>query len=65
MKTMALARMTAHQATPKVIERPAELQELKAFLLTLRGRKVLAIEETTSTHWLYVESHEIVERSLS
>lgn len=62
MKTMAIARMSAKQAIAKVIERPADVQELKAFLLTLPGKKVLAIEETTSTHWLYVELHEYVDR---
>jgi ribosomal protein L17 len=62
MKTMAIARLTPRHTEPKVLEQRSDLKELKAYLLALRGRKILAIEETTSTHWLYVELHDVVDR---
>ncbi len=61
-KTMAIARLSRRQRTPTVIERPADVKELKAYLEHLRGRKILTIEETTTSHWLYVELLDSVDR---
>ena len=46
MKVMAVAHMTRRSKEPKMFERPSNLQELKAYIDSLNGRKVLAIEET-------------------
>jgi hypothetical protein len=62
MRTMAIARMTNKSANIKVTERPSDVRELKTYLLGLRGRKILTIEETTSAQWLYVELHDSVDR---
>lgn len=62
MKIMAIARMTNKSAQVKVIERPSDVKELKAYLMALRGTKILTIEETTSAQWLYVELHDVVDR---
>jgi transposase len=62
IRTMAIARMTIKTTQPKVIEQPSDVRELKAYLVTLRGRKILTIEETTSAQWLYVELHDSVDR---
>jgi transposase len=59
---MAIARMTRKTTQPKVIEQPSDVRELKAYLLVLRGKKILTIEETTSAQWLYVELHDSVDR---
>jgi hypothetical protein len=62
LKTMAIARMTNKSSKVKVIERPSDIKELKAYLIALRGTKILTIEETTSAQWLYVELHDCVDR---
>lgn len=62
MKVMAVAHMTRRSKEPKVFERPSNLQELKAYIDSLNGRKVLAIEETTTAQWLYLELVHHVDR---
>jgi len=62
MKIMAIARMTRKSTQVKVIERPSDIRELKEYLMSLRGTKILTIEETTSAQWLYVELHDVLER---
>jgi transposase len=62
IRTMAVARMTQKAIQPKVIERSSDIRELKAYLLALRGRKILTIEETTTAQWLYVELHDSVDK---
>jgi transposase len=62
--TMAIARLTKQMREPVVIETRADLEELKVYLATLRGRTLLTFEETTTAHWLYVELHDSVERIL-
>lgn len=64
MRTMAIARMTGRMVHPKVMERATDVRELKEYLQTLRGRKILTIEETTGAQWLYVELHDSVDRIL-
>jgi transposase len=61
-QTMAVAHMGRRPGDPTVFERPAELKVLKEYLATLRGRAVLAIEETTTTQWLYLELRDSVQR---
>lgn len=61
-KVMDTGRLTKHQQHPTVIERPADMKELKLYLRSLQGSKVLAIEETTSAHWLYLELRDCVDR---
>jgi len=62
MKVMAVAHMTRCSKEPKMFERPSNLQELKAYIDSLTGRKVLAIEETTTAQWLYLELVHHVDR---
>ena len=62
MKVMAVAHMTRRSKEPKVFERPSNLQELKSYIDSLNGRKVLAIEETTTAQWLYLELVHHVDR---
>lgn len=63
-KTMAIARMRSQSANPKVMETKSNLKELQKYLTNLKGRKILTIEETTTTHWLYVELKESVDKIL-
>ena len=60
---VALARMTQKQREPKSIEWDrSDLKAIKEYLFSLKGKKILTIEETTSTHWLYVELKDVVDK---
>lgn len=63
-KKVAIARMRNRSVSPKVIEEKSDIKVLKRYLMNLTGRKILTIEETTTTHWLYVELKEYVDRIL-
>lgn len=62
MKVMAVAHMTKRSKEPQVFERQSDLKELKEYLASLKGRKVLALEETTTAQWLYLELVDHVDR---
>lgn len=55
MQVMAIGRTTPTRREPLVIERPADVTELRLYLSHLQGSKVLTIEETTNAHWLYLQ----------
>jgi transposase len=55
IKNMAIARMTAKSNKISVMDVPSDLEDLKEYLKSLKGTKILTIEETTPTQWLYVE----------
>lgn len=61
---MAIARLTQNSTSPKVFERPADIEELKAYLRGLKGKTIVTVEETTVAHWLYLELHDVAERVL-
>ncbi|MGD8780651.1 MAG: transposase [Ignavibacteria bacterium] len=60
--TMAIARLTSHALKPKVIEVASDIKEMKLYLKRLTGKKILTIEETTTSQWLYVELLDYVDR---
>lgn len=62
LKIMAIGHMGRRQAEPVVFERAADLKSLKEYFRTLRGSKVLVIEETTTAQWLYLELRDEVDR---
>ena len=53
----SLARLTSKSKAPKYSQGKGKVECLQEDLSRLRGKKLLTIEETTSTHWLYVESY--------
>ena len=61
-KNMAIARMGKKDTVPKIIDVPSDLKELKLYLSKLQGEKILTIEETTTSQWLYVELYEYADR---
>jgi transposase len=61
-KTMAIAKLGKKHKTPKVVELETDLEVLKMYFKNLKGRTILTIEETTSTHYLYVELYNLVTR---
>lgn len=59
---MAIARLGRGTPKPRVTEMRANLSELCSYLDRYRGTRILTIEESTSTHWLYVELLEYCDR---
>lgn len=62
IKNMAIARMTGKSNKVTRIDVPTDIGELKLYLSNLRGSKVLTIEETTTSQWLYTELKSLVDR---
>lgn len=58
---MAVARLTKKSKTPEVRDVPSNIGDLKEYLTSLRGTKILTFEETTTAHWLYVELKDLVD----
>jgi hypothetical protein len=50
---MAIARMTKKSNKITAIDVPANIKELRFYLKNLKGTKILAFEETTTSQWLY------------
>lgn len=63
-KIMAIARCGYGDREPSVFERKADIGDLKAYLKSLPGRIIMTIEESTATHWLYVELYDWIDRLL-
>lgn len=59
---MAIARMTAKSNKITVMDVPASVTELQAYLKNLSGKKIMAIEETTTSQWLYTELKDHVDK---
>jgi transposase len=62
IKNMAIARMTKKSNKITAIDVPSDIEDLQAYLKNLRGTKILTIEETTTSQWLYTEFKEYVDR---
>jgi len=58
---MAVARITDGVELP-VYEGPTNLEELKIYLERLKGTKIMAIEESTPSQWLYIELRDSVDK---
>ncbi|MCW7077497.1 MAG: transposase [Candidatus Syntrophoarchaeum sp.] len=64
IENMAIARMTKKSNKISVIDVPSNIEDLQAYLKNLKGNKILTIEETTTSQWLYAELKEYVDRIL-
>ena len=62
IENMAIARMTKKSNKITAIDVPSDIADLQAYLKNLKGTKILAIEETTTTQWLYTELKDNVDR---
>jgi len=60
----AIARMKKNSTVPQIKEMGNDIREVRRYLSGIKGRKILTIEETTSTHWLAVELKDSVDRIL-
>jgi transposase len=56
--------MTKKSNKITAIDVPSDIEDLQAYLKNLRGTEILAIEETTTSQWLYTELKEFVDRIL-
>ena len=61
---MAIARMTKRSNKITTIDVPSDIGELQFYLKSLNGRKILTIEETTTSQWLYTELKDYVDKIL-
>ena len=52
---MAIARMTKKSNQINVVDVPSDIKELQMYLKSLKGTIILAIEETSTSQWLYTE----------
>ena len=59
---MAIASMTKKSNKINVIDVPSNIKELQVYLKNLKGSKILAIEETTTSQWLYTELVDYVDK---
>ena len=64
MKTVAVAHMSASHRKPKVVDMEPDVYQIHQYLSSFSGRKILTLEETTTSHWLYVELRGAVNRVL-
>jgi hypothetical protein len=55
IKNMAIARMTKKSSKITAIDVPSDIVDLQVYLKNLKGSKIVAIEETTTSQWLYAE----------
>ena len=61
---MAIARMTKKSNKITAVDVPSNIKELQFYLKNLKGTKILSIEETTTSQWLYTELKEYVDEVL-
>lgn len=55
ISNMAIARMTKKSNKISVIDVPSDISELKVYIKNLKGTKILTVEETNTSQWLYTE----------
>ncbi|MBW1702664.1 MAG: IS110 family transposase [Deltaproteobacteria bacterium] len=59
---MAIGRMTKKSNKITLIDVPSDIVEMKVYLKKLKGSKILVVEETTTSQWLYTELRDYVDR---
>jgi transposase len=57
---MGILRDSANR--PKTLNLPPDVRVVRKAIKELKGSKILVIEETTTSHWLYVELYDAVDR---
>ncbi|MBU1366611.1 MAG: transposase [Candidatus Omnitrophica bacterium] len=62
VKNMAIARMTQKSNKITVIDVPSDIKELQLYLSNLKGNKIITVEETTTSQWLYTELKDYVNK---
>ena len=62
IENMAIARMTKNSNKITVVDVPSDINDLKIYLKRLKNSKILMIEETTTSQWLYTELKDYVNK---
>ena len=62
IENMAIARMTKKSNKITLIDVPSDIAEMKLYLKKLKGSKILVVEETTTSQWLYATLREYVHK---
>ena len=62
IENMAIARMTKKSNKITLIDIPSDIVDMKVYLKKLKGSKILVVEETTTSQWLYTELSDFVDR---
>jgi len=62
IENMAIGRMTKKSNKITLIDVPSDIVEMKVYLKKLKGSKILVVEETTTSQWLYTELRDYVDR---
>ena len=63
LEGVSIAHMKSNSIEPKVRDKiQANIKVIKEYLKELKGTKILTIEETTGSQWLYVELKDSVEK---
>lgn len=62
IEDVEIARMSAQGS--KILTRrfAPDIKQIKKYLKSIKGKKIMTIEETTSSHWLYVQLLDCVDR---
>ena len=61
---MAIARLSKQARKLSSVDQKSDILDLKAYLKSLAGKKILTIEEGSTAQWLFVELHECVDKIL-
>ena len=61
IENMAIARMTKKSNKITAIDVPSDIVDLQVYLKNVKGTKIVAIEETTTSQWLYAELKDYVD----
>ena len=61
-QNMAIAILGRNSEKPRVLDVPSSVPELKILLKTLKGSKILTLEESSASQWLYTELRGHVDR---
>ncbi len=61
-RNMAIAVLKRDSEKARVVDVPTSVSELKVFLRSLKGSKILTIEESSTSQWLYTELRDCVDR---
>jgi transposase len=54
-RNMAIARINKNSELPAVTESKSNIDDVKYYLRSLKGSKILTFEESNPAHWLYTE----------
>jgi transposase len=62
LDNVTICQLRSSSVKPKVVKQEANVKLLKEYIKSFRGKRILCFEETTGSHWLYVELKEYVDR---